>query len=73
MSVIEVENLVKVYRTKVKTPGFWNTCKSLFHTRYQDFTAVDGISFAVEQGEILGFIGPNGAGKSTTIKMLAGI
>ena len=73
MSVIEVENLVKVYRTKVKTPGFWNACKSVFHTAYQDFTAVDGISFAVEQGEILGFIGPNGAGKSTTIKMLAGI
>lgn len=37
------------------------------------FTAVDNISFEVEQGEIIGFIGPNGAGKSTTIKMMTGI
>lgn len=34
-------------------------------------TAVDGISFKVEQGEVLGFLGPNGAGKSTAMKMLA--
>src|SRR6185437_10101673 len=36
-------------------------------------TAVNGISFRVEQGELLGYLGPNGAGKSTTIKMLTGI
>ncbi|MFD5101823.1 ABC transporter ATP-binding protein [Streptomyces albidochromogenes] len=35
--------------------------------------AVDGISFAVPRGEMVGYIGPNGAGKSTTIKMLTGI
>nr|HPM41401.1 ATP-binding cassette domain-containing protein [bacterium] len=35
--------------------------------RFGDFTAVDGISFEVRQGEIFGFLGPNGAGKSTTI------
>ena len=34
--------------------------------------AVDGISFTVNRGEILGFLGPNGAGKSTTMKMLTG-
>lgn len=34
--------------------------------------AVDGISFALEAGEIFGFLGPNGAGKTTTIKMLTG-
>ena len=35
--------------------------------------AVNGISFHVERGELLGYLGPNGAGKSTTIKMLTGI
>jgi ABC-2 type transport system ATP-binding protein len=39
--------------------------------RFKDFTAVDGISFSVNKGEIFGFLGPNGAGKSTTIKMLS--
>ncbi len=39
---------------------------------YNGLRAVDGISFAVEPGEIFGFLGPNGAGKTTTIKMLTG-
>ena len=38
--------------------------------QFGDFTAVDGISFAVEHGEIFGLLGPNGAGKSTLIRML---
>jgi len=41
--------------------------------RFDDFTAVDSVSFSVKKGEIFGFLGPNGAGKSTTIKMLCGI
>lgn len=40
--------------------------------RYGDTTAVDGISFDVREGEVLGFLGPNGAGKSTTVRMLTG-
>ena len=35
--------------------------------------AVDGISFTVERGEVLGFLGPNGAGKSTTMRMIMGL
>lgn len=38
--------------------------------KFKEFTAVNGISFAVEKGEIFAFLGPNGAGKTTTIKML---
>ncbi|MEQ1659788.1 MAG: ATP-binding cassette domain-containing protein, partial [Hylemonella sp.] len=34
--------------------------------RYGSLTAVDGVSFKVDAGEVLGFLGPNGAGKSTT-------
>src|SRR5438876_6637030 len=40
---------------------------------FGDFTAVDGVSFAIRQGEILGLLGPNGAGKTTTIQMLLGL
>lgn len=40
--------------------------------RFGSFTAVDGVSFTVDRGEVLGFLGPNGAGKSTTMKMLTG-
>ncbi len=40
--------------------------------QFGPFTAVDNISFKVEQGEVLGFLGPNGAGKSTTMKMITG-
>ena len=40
---------------------------------YGSFTAVDGIEFAVQPGEVLGLVGPNGAGKTTTLRCLAGI
>ena len=39
---------------------------------FDDFCAVNQISFTVQPGEVLGFLGPNGAGKSTTMKMLTG-
>lgn len=41
--------------------------------RYEQLTAVAGISFEVRAGELFGFLGPNGAGKTTTLKMLAGL
>ena len=40
---------------------------------YGDFTAVDGISFAVNKGEVFAFLGPNGAGKTTTFYMIVGL
>lgn len=44
-----------------------------FRKTYGDFTAVDGISFAVQRGEIFGLLGPNGAGKTSTLECLEGL
>jgi ABC-2 type transport system ATP-binding protein len=41
--------------------------------QFGDFTAVDGVSFTIQRGDIFGFLGPNGAGKTTTIRMLLGL
>lgn len=41
--------------------------------KFGSFTALDGVNFAINEGEVYGFIGPNGAGKSTTIRILLGI
>jgi len=68
-----LKNLTKIYRVPVKGEGFWEGVLRLFRRKYKDIVAVDGISFSVEEGEILGFLGPNGAGKTTTLKMLTGL
>lgn len=71
--MIHVDNLRKEFKKVNKEPGLKGSFKALFKPNYEIVTAVDGISFDVPKGEILGFIGPNGAGKSTVIKMLTGI
>jgi ABC-2 type transport system ATP-binding protein len=71
--VIRVENLVKEFRRTQKQQGRFGGLRTLFTRRYETVTAVDGVSFAIEPGELVGYIGPNGAGKSTTIKMMTGI
>lgn len=70
--VVEVKNLTKIFTFSVKNPekGF---LANLFSPSKRSITAVDDISFSIEEGETLAFIGPNGAGKSTTIKILTGI
>jgi ABC-2 type transport system ATP-binding protein len=70
---IEVEDLVKDFRTFDRREGLWGAIQNLFVREYRTVHAVNGISFRIEPGEMVGYIGPNGAGKSTTIKMLTGI
>lgn len=71
--MIYVENLRKEFKKTIKDPGIKGSIKSFFKPQKEIVTAVNDISFEVNEGEILGFIGPNGAGKSTVIKMLTGI
>ena len=73
MQAITVENLSKTFRVKRKEKGMYGSIKAIVHPQTEEIRAVNGVSFSVEEGEMLAFIGPNGAGKSTTIKMLTGI
>ena len=73
MPVIEVENLVKEFRSSKKERGVRGALRALFRPDRTLMRAVDGVSFEIRRGEIVGYIGPNGAGKSTTVKMMSGI
>jgi ABC-2 type transport system ATP-binding protein len=66
MDFIELDGVEKVFDVRRRRAGSLRREK-------QQVRAVDGISFRVPRGEMVGYIGPNGAGKSTTIKMLTGI
>src|SRR5467141_1822184 len=73
MPAIEVSHLTKAFRTYKKEPGFGGAVKGLFRRTHQITLAVKDVSFAIEEGELVGFLGPNGAGKTTTLKMLSGL
>lgn len=73
MQAIKVEDLSKTFQVRHKEKGMKGSIRAILHPQREEIRAVDGVSFEVEEGEMLAFIGPNGAGKSTTIKMLTGI
>ncbi len=73
MQVIKIDDLYKTFKTYKRKKGFIGSIQTLFTKEYITVNAVDGVSFGIDQGEIVGYVGPNGAGKSTTIKMLTGI
>ena len=68
--MITVSNLTKTYQSPIKGKNF---ISDLFARKYKETVALDKISFAVGENELVGFIGPNGAGKTTTLKILSGI
>lgn len=70
---IEVDQVTKEFKVSKRNKGIPGMVANMLVPKYELKKAVDGISFHIEEGEMVGFIGPNGAGKSTTIKMLSGI
>ena len=70
---IRVRDLRKTYVVRERDAGAAAALRSLVNRRTREVAAVDGISFELAAGEVVGFLGPNGAGKTTTLKMLSGL
>jgi ABC-type uncharacterized transport system ATPase subunit len=71
--VVHIKDLHKVYIVSQQEAGVRAALQDLMRRRKLEVHAVDGISFDLAAGEIVGFLGPNGAGKTTTLKMLSGL
>lgn len=71
--VIYIRDLHKTYVVSHQEAGTRAALQGLVQRRKLEIPAVDGISFDLSAGEIVGFLGPNGAGKTTTLKMLSGL
>ena len=73
MPIIEAVELSKTYRVAQKKEGLLGAVRGLVRREYKQVKAVDGVSFAIEPGEMVAFLGPNGAGKTTTLNVLSGL
>lgn len=73
MQHVVVEDLRESFRVAERRRGTWGALAGLVARRHRVVHAIDGVSFRLDEGELVGYIGPNGAGKSTTVKVLSGI
>jgi ABC-2 type transport system ATP-binding protein len=71
--MIHIRDLHKDVRIYRHHRGGLGALRNLATREYQVVRAVDGVSFDIARGELVGYLGPNRAGKSTTIKILTGI
>jgi len=70
---IVADRLTKTYRTYKKKHGLAGAVRGLFARDYAETQAAQEVTFAIEEGEFVGFLGSNGAGKTTVLKMLSGL
>jgi len=70
---IVVRDLTKTFHVSERGRGTRGAIAGLVRRRRRVVRALDGVSFDIPRGDLVGYIGPNGAGKSTTIKILSGI
>ncbi|HEX3047734.1 MAG TPA: ATP-binding cassette domain-containing protein, partial [Bacillota bacterium] len=68
-----LNSIRKTFRVAERPPGLFGAIRGAFVREYKEIKALDGISFTIDEGELVGYIGPNGAGKSTTVKIMSGI
>ncbi len=71
--MIQVNDLHKEFYVYKHHRGGFGAIRNLVTRDHTTVRAVDGVSFHISDGELVGYLGPNGAGKSTTLKMLTGI
>jgi ABC-2 type transport system ATP-binding protein len=70
---VRVDGLLEVFEVSERDEGLKAATTSLVRRRTREVRAVDGVSFVIAPGEIVGFLGLNGTGRTRTLKMLSGL